>query len=60
MISDGIIALIGVLSVVDLILVCKVFKIFTEITNNQNELLYMLRDDINSLKHINRVPPKEE
>ena len=60
MISDGIIALIGVLSVVDLILVCKVFKIFTKITNNQNELLYMLRDDINFLKHINRVPPEEE
>ena len=50
MISDGIIVLIGLLSVFNLILVCKVFKIFTEITNNQEELLYLLRDDINLIK----------
>lgn len=39
-----------ILSVLNLILICKVFKIFTEITNNQNDLLYILRNDINQLK----------
>lgn len=37
-------------NIVNFLLIGKIFKIFTEITDNHNDLLYLLRDEINRLK----------
>ena len=50
MISDKIIVLIGILSVVDLLLVCQVYKILLERINTQSELIDLLHDEINNIK----------
>lgn len=56
MISDGIIAVIGVLSVVDLLLVCQVYKILLERINTQSELIDLLHDEINNIKQYVLIP----
>ena len=38
------------LSVVNFLLIGKIFKIFTEITDNHDDLLNLLCDEINCLK----------
>ena len=38
------------LSVVNLILICKVYLTFKEITDNQEKILYELHDDIQRLR----------
>ena len=56
MISDGIIVLIGILSVIDLILVCQVYKIFWKKTHTHYELIETLNEDIIRIKQYVIIP----
>ena len=39
-----------ILSVINLILICFVFKQFKEVTDNQEKIIYELNDDIQRLR----------
>ena len=39
-----------IVSLIDLVLICFVYKIFKEVTDNQDELLQVLNDDIQRLR----------
>lgn len=39
-----------ILSVINLILICFVFKLFKKVTDNQEKIIYELNDDIQRLR----------
>lgn len=39
-----------IVSLMDLVLICFVYKIFKEVTDNQEKIIYELNDDIQRLR----------